>query len=487
METLKKRLDAIQNGLMTLYEEGSNRLSDQVLHWNLCRQENVLLHFARKSGVLRLGIQPVPPLRATAERAKQAIEQQLTLQSLQDTPFADEQWTLQDTSRERWTSEPQGCLKKGASVVEVYFGGDKGNGMHYTLWKDVYYVDCDDKWRKVKSQVDLQGIWFWENGCKRYYVDFGEEDKKYGDSGRWDVYHNNEKICPSDSVTSTTPPANLCVTHPRHPEGDRTDGDARTAGAKRKRSNEGQDRSPRRRVSVSPADSTVDSSRRRTEEKATRRVQGPEGPQGRGLGGSTAEGGLCTQPHLADAPVRRRLLVSGDTGFPGQPTWTEPLSGGLGQPVQLASHPWSTSPLDYPIPFAEADTAATARHPSIPAAAGEGPEEGRAATGEGRVPLPRPGDTGPGCILREAGHSSPSVIVLSGPCNTLKCLRYRLKGQHRDLFDKISTTWYWAGEGSERIGDARILVTFANKHQREAFLDRARLPSTVTLHTSIFD
>ncbi|AMQ81158.1 E5 [Canis familiaris papillomavirus 20] len=49
----------------------------------------------------------------------------------------------------------------------------------------------------------------------------------------------------------------------------------------------------------------------------------------------------------------------------------------------------------------------------------------------------------------------------------------------------ISTSWYWAGEGSDRLGNARILLTFTSNSQRALFLDRVRLPPTVTLLDSI--
>ncbi|UZP65145.1 E2 [Canine papillomavirus type 24] len=485
MENLKKRLDAIQNDLMNLYEEGGDRLSDQVLHWNLCRKENVLLHFARKAGVLRLGIQPVPSLRVTAERAKQAIEQELILQSLQGTPYAEERWTLQDTCMERWTTEPKNCLKKGATNVEVVFGGDRNNRMLYTMWKHVYYQDCDDKWCKVRSQVDMSGIWFWDNGYRRYYVDFGAEDRKYGACGQWDVYYNNEQLCPSESVTSTTPPTNPRIPALRPPDGEWDNGwsDPGAAGHKRKRSDEGPSKVGRPRTTVTPADSTVDTGTRTQEKEAPR----PQESQARGVGGPAAEGGLRTQSPIGELPVRRRLLVSKEPGVRGPPSGPQPVPGGVGESVQYAEPPIPDEPPRLPYPPAEAIAPPPAGHPSIPAAAGEGPEEGPAPVGEGRLPVEGPDLAGPGHLFRQAGNSSPSVILLSGPCNTLKCLRYRIKGQLVDCYDRISTTWYWAGEGSERLGAARILVTFLNKHQRETFLDRVRLPQTVTLHTSIFD
>ena len=66
---------------MDLYESGREDLQSQIDHWQTLRQEQVLLYFARKHGVMRLGYQPVPPLATSESKAKDAIGMVLLLQS----------------------------------------------------------------------------------------------------------------------------------------------------------------------------------------------------------------------------------------------------------------------------------------------------------------------------------------------------------------------------------------------------------------------
>ena len=481
MESLKKRLEAIQDELLTNYEEGSELISVQVQHWNLLRKENVLMHYAKKSGVTRLGLQPVPSLRVSAEKAKQAIEMQLTLQTLQDSPYATEQWTLQDTSYERWTTEPSHCFKKGPTTVEVYFDGDRANAMHYTMWSKVYYTDVNEKWQKTKSNVDNDGLWFWDNCEKRYYVRFSDEAAKYGTGQRWDVVINNEHICPPESVTSTTPTTNACAETEgaAHRKRRRVAGGGGTAGPKRQRL-QGSTQTTRSETadSTNTSGNTPQLPQEAEEEEnahqEVRRLGRP--PAARGLLFDTSAGESCANAG--------RVLVPGAGGHPAP---LEPVPRGLASP-----EPDDPGALQLPVAPGQGHTppeafpAAPAGHAPDVVRAEAGPGEGPGPGVQGRVSVPSRRRGGPQPFLREAGDSSPSVIVLAGPCNTLKCFRYRAKNLHRGLFERISTTWYWAGEGSDRIGSARILLTFSGNSQRAEFLNRVRLPPTVTFQSSIF-
>ncbi|AJP70544.1 E2 [Canis familiaris papillomavirus 16] len=470
MENLRKRLDAIQNALLTLYEEGSDSLDDQVQHWNLCRKENVLLHFARKSGLIRLGIQPVPTLTVSSERAKCAIEMQLILQTLQDSPYATERWTLGDTSRERWTAEPQNCLKKGAVIVEVYFDGDPTNAMRYTMWTYVYYVDSNDKWQKTRSNVDREGIWFWDNGHRRYYVRFHEEAKRYSKTGDWQVMFNNDLISSSDPVTSTTSTTTNLGTQAKRPadgESERVAGGGGATAHKKART-EGSDHAP---GEPPPA------------EEETPQQEEPDTVAGLQLGGPVrGESDSSTRKSPADSTRQVVTPVPADTPepLPGCVS-TTPEHPGINPPTDTVPGAGSGPSQASPAP----DSPSAARPPAIPLGAEEGPEAGLGPGQQGRLPPANRTTRGSRLLLRQAGNSTPSVIALAGPCNTLKCLRYRVKQYHRDLIGGISTTWYWAGDGAERIGSARILIFFRDNGQRSAFLDRVRLPPSVTLLDSV--
>lgn len=82
-------------------------------------------------------------------------------------------------------------------------------------------------------------------------------------------------------------------------------------------------------------------------------------------------------------------------------------------------------------------------------------------------------------LLQEA--RDPPAIVISGPANTVKCLRYRCKLRYQDFFSKISTTWWWTGEGRSKSGDASMLVLFHSDAQRNRFLEAVPVPPTVKI------
>nr|WKV32424.1 early protein 2 [Canis familiaris papillomavirus type 25] len=521
METLSKRLSALQDALLNLYEEASDELHRQVDHWKILRQENVLLHYARKSGVLRVGMQPVPPLQVSAERAKHAIEMQIVLQSLCDSQWATETWTLADTSRELWTAAPQRCFKKGACIVEVLFDGDPENSMQYTLWNRVYYQDASDTWQVSRSQVDCEGIWFWDCEQKRYYVKFANDAARYGTTGTWEVVVNGETITSSDPVTSTTPPTDPCgetaVYTGRVPSNGPT---ARTADSPVERGD--RDKTPAStpetaaQVSstyTSPLPDTTSPS-----PKPTGEVEGDRGGGGGGGGGPTyqpvgtppvaaspvtAAPGAVTRVPLTprkrprgreanEPPVRRQPPTSqgerepevdpglvpfcGRPGTPSDPSQGRqptPLAVPIAEPRPVGSltPPGGGLPPSPAPPAAEAAREPARRYP--PAGAR------RLAVAGGRAD--RPGD-----ILREAGHLPQTAVVLCGPANALKCLRYRLQHHHGQKFMTVSTTWYWAGQGSSRLGPARIMLTFRSSQQQTEFFQTVKLPPSISRAPSIF-
>lgn len=204
MENLRDRLSALQEDLLTLYETGSADIASQIQHWHLQRQENVLYYFARNHGIYRLGYQTIPNLQVAQIKAKEAIEMELTLKSLQKSKYGSEPWTLTDTSRELYKAAPSDTFKKEGFTVELKFDGDPNNVMAYTAWGYIY-VQTDDNWEKVKGHVDYDGLYYEHDGYRHYYVQFAQEAAKFGATGQWEVQYKNVLLSsPVDSVSSTS-------------------------------------------------------------------------------------------------------------------------------------------------------------------------------------------------------------------------------------------------------------------------------------------
>ncbi|QBR53186.1 E2 protein [Tree shrew papillomavirus 1] len=202
MERLTARLDAVQAKLLELIERNSTKLEDHVTYWGLVRQENVIYYYARQHGINRLGLNVVPPKNVAEARSKKAIELQLTLESLLKSQYGRESWTMAETSLENWSVEPERTLKKGPQNVEVWYDGDSDNAMQYTLWRDIYYLDNDDKWRKSTSGVQYAGIYFFEGTYRHYYVAFAHDAGRFSNTGTWEVHFNNRVLSPGSSATT---------------------------------------------------------------------------------------------------------------------------------------------------------------------------------------------------------------------------------------------------------------------------------------------
>ena len=179
MENLSERFNVLQDQLMNIYEAAEQTLEAQIAHWLLLRKEAVLLYFARQKGITRIGYQPVPPLAVSEAKAKQAIGIMLQLQSLQKSEFADEPWTLVDTSIETYKNAPENHFKKGATPVEVIYDKQPDNANVYTMWKHIYYTDADDKWHKTTSGVNQTGIYYMQGSFRHYYVVFADDARRY--------------------------------------------------------------------------------------------------------------------------------------------------------------------------------------------------------------------------------------------------------------------------------------------------------------------
>nr|AYA94778.1 MAG: E2 protein [Human papillomavirus] len=119
----------------------------------------------------------------------------LLLKSLARSPFANEKWSLADTSSQILFTEPKNCFKKGAFQVEVLFDNDEQNMFPYPNWNHIYYQDASDNWHKTEGRVDYDGCYYEEeNGDRTYFRLFEKDAATYGRSGQWTVRFKNTTI-----------------------------------------------------------------------------------------------------------------------------------------------------------------------------------------------------------------------------------------------------------------------------------------------------
>ncbi|ATQ38080.1 E2 [Alphapapillomavirus 3] len=210
MESLADRLDACQEKLLDLYEKDSDKLEDQILHWQYVRLELAMLYKAREAGLTRVGHQVVPTLSVTKGKARQAIEVHLSLQGLQNSAYAQEPWTLQTTSLEMWNAHPGQCWKKKGRTITVKYDCEDLNAVEYVSWGWIYVQSTEDEqWYKVCGQVSYNGLYYVLEGQKHYYVTFAQDALKYGKTDKWEVLVGSTVIyepCASVSSTQDTVP-----------------------------------------------------------------------------------------------------------------------------------------------------------------------------------------------------------------------------------------------------------------------------------------
>lgn len=408
MEILSSRLELLQDEILNLYEQASTKLEQQLLHWQLLRKEAVLQYFIRKKGYSRLGSINIPPLANSQAKAKQAIEMTLLIETLLQSPYAFEEWTLVDISRERVMTEPEYTFKKKGVSIDVKFDGDDNNVVRHTMWKELYIQNSENEWYKTNSKVDHRGIYYFDSdNYKIYYVDFAKESERYSSTGHWDVFYNQKLIMPSVSSSlsgtevpvgrgkpdcSTTAPCN--TTHQAA-----TSSYTHTTQETKEKSPKAKRRRYTRRESRSPEQHRRSRSSSRESQRGERRGRGGRVP-----------GELSTQELSPPSP------------------------GQVGSSRR-----------------------------SIPQRAG------------GRIQR----------LLQEA--RDPPALVLKGEPNRLKCVRYRLKEKYSSLFFRVSTTWFWTQcEGTDRVGDARVLVQFTDEKQRNQFLNSVKLPNSIRVTAASF-
>nr|BCU08878.1 E2 protein [human papillomavirus 67] len=202
MEEISTRLNAVQEKILDVYEANKKDLCTQIEHWRLRRIECALYYKAKEMGLARIGHQVVPPMSVTKAKACQIIELQMALQTLNETQYSNDEWTLQSTSLELWLCEPKKCLKKKGETVTVQYDNDKENTMEYTSWNEIYIVK-DSVWTVVVGKVDYMGLYYIYETEKTYYVKFETDAKKYSKQNIWEVHVGAQVIvCPTSMFSN---------------------------------------------------------------------------------------------------------------------------------------------------------------------------------------------------------------------------------------------------------------------------------------------
>ncbi|AGU62952.1 E2 protein [Mustela putorius papillomavirus 1] len=223
MENLSRRFDVLQEVIMQHYERGSADLKDQISYWELMRRESVMLYFARKKDIPRLGFTTVPALAVSESNAKNAIMLGLQLKSLLASPYGSEPWTMSDTSLELYLCPPKGCFKKSGHSVTVWFDNKADNEFPYTAWGAIYYQNFNDEWKKAEGQCDYDGLFYTdEEGLRHYYVRFGKDAPRFGCTGVWKVNYKNTVISSSVSSSGTFWNSSSTTSPPQWPQWSRT-------------------------------------------------------------------------------------------------------------------------------------------------------------------------------------------------------------------------------------------------------------------------
>ena len=501
MENLSDRFNVLQDQLMNIYESAANTIESQIEHWQTLRKEAVLLYFARQKGVTRLGYQYVPPLAVSESRAKQAIGMMLQLQSLQKSEYAKEPWSLVDTSAETFRSPPENHFKKGPVSVEVIYDNDKDNANAYTMWRYVYYVDDDDQWHKSPSGVNHTGIYFMQGTFRHYYVLFADDASRYSRTGHWEVNVNKETVFAP--VTSSTPPdspggqadSNTSSTTPATT----TDSTSRLSST-RKQSQQTNTKGRRygRRPSSRTRRTTQTHQRRRSRSKSRSRSRSRSRLRSRSRSRSRSYSRSRSQS--SDQP-QYRFRSGGQVSLITTTTTTTTTATNYST---RGSGRGSSS-----------TSSSTSKRPRRPRGGAIGGSSGRGRRSSSTSPSPSKRSRGKSESVRQRGISpddvgkslqsvstrntgrlgrlldealDPPVILVRGEPNTLKCFRNRAKLKYAGLYKAFSTAWSWvAGDGTERLGRSRMLISFFSFEQRKDFDKTVKYPKGVDRSFGSFD
>lgn len=484
MESLSERFNALQDQLMSIYEAAEHTLEAQIAHWTLLRREAVLLYFARKKGITRLGYQPVPTLAVSEAKAKEAIGIMLQLQSLQKSEYASESWTLVDTSAETYNNVPEQHFKKGPVLVEVIYDKEPENANVYTMWKYVYYMDPEDVWHKTTSGVNQTGIYYLHGDFKHYYVLFADGARMYSKTGQWEVKVNKETVFAP--VTSSTPPGSPGQTDPdattktpatssdsttRSSDKQSQQADPRRKGygrrpSSRTRRQETQQRRSRSRYRSRSTSRSHSQSQTRVlgATSVSRSSRSPSVTQIRNRRSRSQSRGRGGRGSSTDTTTRRRRSRSSSSNNSKRSQRGERGRGERGCGGKRRDRSSSTSPTPK---RSRAGSRSSRQRGVSPEQVGRSLQS-VSSKHRGRL----------GRLLEEA--LDPPVILCKGGANTLKCFRNRARHKYKGLFKAFSTTWSWvAGDSTERLGRPRMLISFTSSNQRKDFDKTVKYPKGV--------
>lgn len=482
MENLHTRFDVLQDVLFQHIEQGSHKLSDHKLYWEARRRESALLHYARQNNIPRLGFLPVPSLAATENQAKTAIKMTLILSSLQNSPFAEEPWTMTETSNEMFVAPPADCFKKGGYTVDVHFDNDPNNAFPYTCWDYIYYQKLDGTWGKARGQVDYEGLSYTQDdGEQIYFARFHKDAMRYGTTGKWKVLCKNAIICPSVSSSGSTfhqPPDNTW----RGPECTVTSSSSESATA-----------------SSSHQCSVVDGGGRGSQQARQGEVPAEQGQRERGRGRGRGRGSppssspssspLCVSCDLPRSPQRQQSRErqeeeeeerpgpsaahweAGGEGTSGSRRW----SGARGKSSKRGfrgrgqgEHLTPPTPRLQPSIFSPGDFRGRAHPPRLSPANLNGQVGSR--------PRRPGGESSPGPGEASTSGGGVPVILLTGAQNPLKCYRLRLWKRFSHRIECISKGFAWTHRGGKTGDGHRLLIGFKDEGHRAAFLKEAKIP-----------
>lgn len=397
-----------------MYEEDNNDIDSQLKHWQLVRRQNAIFYFARRHGYQRLGLQPIPALVASEYNGKEAIALTLLLRSLKRSEFANERWTLSDTSVELVrATDPKNAFKKEPYIVEVWFDGEQANAFPYTNWKRIYLQKEDESWYVTEGLVDYNGLYVIDyRGDKAYFTLFSTDAPRYGNKDYWTVHYNNMTLYPPPSSSRQLPGSSDVVLIDSDSSDEATD-----AGPYEESRRPYTPQQPEEAVQRIGQDQAVTS-----EGSGVRRGQGERRPQTR-------------------SPIKKAKADS--TGQSGGPRGQGTGGGGRGgRGGGRQQQPTGSAP-----------------------SAEEVGKRHRTVARGGLSKLER---------LQEEARDPP-IILVQGQPNCLKCWRFRLK-KYCHLYQSASTVFRWLSSDGSSIPHSRLLISFKTVTQRQIFLSNVTIP-----------
>lgn len=423
-KNLSQRFDALQDEILSLYEEENTDLGSQLRHWQLQRRSQAMLFYARKYGIKKLGLQPTPSLATSEANGKQAIEMTMLISSLLKSPFATESWTLQDTSAELVLhTAPKRTFKKLPYTVEVWFDNDASNSYEYANYRLLYTTDDNDQWYKTEGQTDYNGLYYIDaNGDKAYFKLFSDEARLYSNTGTWTVRFNNHILSPPASSSRPPEGSSDIIVIESDEESLESNGENQYTDLEQAATGSA--------PSVQP-------------QEETKRVGRGEKESSQEAGVQERRGGR--QRESSSPPVKRAKADS-TGGVRGRGA----RGGGTGS------------------------GGGSRRGGSAPTAAEVGGRHQTVAT-RGLTQLER----------LQAEARDPLIIIVQGPANCLKCWRYRLH-RYSSLYEDVTTAFKWLTK-SCNTSNSRILISFKSDYQRQNFLTFVKIPKHCTYHFGSLD